>query len=556
MKTTQVLRLQLLCLTLTLGCVLDVSLSAASVFKGPWIELPDSIEVGRVDLGTSVLRSFPVSNNSSSAALLYPPQYIGSTSYFAMEVSTNITSQTIIEAGHSVQIEITIKARHNVDLRGWLRMRMLVGCTELSKDILLYGSGTSTDYLTTYNLEYSALYDSLHAMVVNHTSLGYKPARQMMFGKADNVNDSVECIYTGKKIYTVGIPPNGEFNTEHTWVQSRGSSVDPMQSDVNHLYPTNPNANSMRANFPFGTIVKVWKDAGGGSRLGFTAKGDTVFEPRTVSKGNIARSIFYYLLRYGNLTGYYTSPYSMDHDLRIWNQMDPPDEREHARCDTIARYQAKRNPLVDHPEFVERLDFIGDAQKNTTHFLSSSMVCDFSLDTAEWTASLVNQSSQTRRISTLSIDQPQLQLVADDTVEALAPHSLRTLRFRYTRSSTPPSTFVLRVSMDNQDESTAFISNCATVGIEQQQSAATLHLNPHPLQHSTTVHFGTPITTVQHLHLYSLHGVVLCDLASRIEHGSVESTLLLRREDAQGEHLALLHGLIDGRLISRVVVIE
>ncbi|MFM8437832.1 MAG: endonuclease I family protein, partial [Candidatus Kapaibacterium sp.] len=206
--------------------------------------------------------------------------------------------------------------------------------------------------------EQSKLFDTLRSRVTGHTSLGYKAAREVMFGKADNVSDSVECIYTGKKLKTAGIPPNGEFNTEHSWPQSFGSSAEPNKSDIYHLYPTNPNANSMRANYPFGMISKVWKDATGGSRLGFTATGDTVFEPRDVAKGNIARGLFYYFLRYGNLFNYYQSPYAMDADLRRWNEQDPPDAQERRRGDTIAAYQGKRNPFIDYPQFIERMEYV------------------------------------------------------------------------------------------------------------------------------------------------------------------------------------------------------
>src|SRR5690606_34771099 len=70
-----------------------------------------------------------------------------------------------------------------------------------------------------------------------HNSLGYSEARREMFSTIDNYNGQVECIYTGTKVTTSGIPANGTMNTEHTWPQSKGAKAEPKKSDLHHLFP-------------------------------------------------------------------------------------------------------------------------------------------------------------------------------------------------------------------------------------------------------------------------------------------------------------------------------
>jgi deoxyribonuclease-1 len=43
--------------------------------------------------------------------------------------------------------------------------------------------------------------------------------------------------------------------------------------------------------------------------------------------------------------------------LKEWNRKDPPDADERIRNDRIATYENARNPFIDHPEFVDRIDF-------------------------------------------------------------------------------------------------------------------------------------------------------------------------------------------------------
>lgn len=178
-----------------------------------------------------------------------------------------------------------------------------------------------------------------------------------MFETIDDLGgDTIECVYTGRKIKTESIPDVNifHFNTEHTWPQETFDSQEPMRSDLFNLYPSDEFANAKRANYPFGFVISdvVWEV--GGSKLGKDVNGKTVFEPRDQHKGNVARSLFYFIIRYPQNYGHFLDSVQ-ESVLRTWNKLDLVDTREIQRNDSISLYQGKRNPFIDHPEFVDRI---------------------------------------------------------------------------------------------------------------------------------------------------------------------------------------------------------
>lgn len=206
----------------------------------------------------------------------------------------------------------------------------------------------------TQNLNGLDLKNALKTYVANHKEYTYKDSRTYMFGTFDNVDGWVECVYTGEKIQTDGIPDVNitHFNNEHTWPQSKGADNEPEKSDIFHMYPTNEYANAKRGDYPFGNVVSNITWQVGNSKLGSDKDGNIRFEPRDVHKGNVARSMFYFSIRYNNPYSYLNS---QEETLRKWMDVDKVDAREMKRNDDIASIQGKRNPFIDHPEFLERI---------------------------------------------------------------------------------------------------------------------------------------------------------------------------------------------------------
>lgn len=198
-------------------------------------------------------------------------------------------------------------------------------------------------------LEGDALREALLARVDAHRDLGYDGAREFMFSTLDNVDGRVQCVYTGEWVTTRGVPDSKEMDTEHTWARSWGAETSPAKSDLNHLFPTMSPANTQRSNYPFGEVVTAtW--SGGGSQLGADSESRIVFEPRGSHKGDVARAVFYFAVRYSmNVTD------QMEEVLKTWNIEDAPDSKELQRTNAIEKVQGKRNPFVDRPGFVDRI---------------------------------------------------------------------------------------------------------------------------------------------------------------------------------------------------------
>ncbi|MBA2664392.1 MAG: endonuclease [Bradymonadaceae bacterium] len=183
-----------------------------------------------------------------------------------------------------------------------------------------------------------------------HLTLDYATARGHMFGTIDNIDGEVECIYTGVRHATVGIPDGGYMNTEHGWPQSRGASQLPQRSNLHHLFPTRTPANDARASYYFGEVVTAtWSEAG--SKRGPDASGEVRFEVRAEGRGNIARALFYFSVVYAQ-----PIPAHEEAVLRAWHAEDPVDARERARNNAIAAVQSSRNPFVDFPQLVNQID--------------------------------------------------------------------------------------------------------------------------------------------------------------------------------------------------------
>lgn len=197
-------------------------------------------------------------------------------------------------------------------------------------------------------------------------SFNYDDARIKLFKEIHLEKDEkgyyIEGVYCQKKYYLApsevpgsSIPNSDVFNTEHTWPQSRFSNKfnsKIQKSDLHHLFPTYSRINSERGNYPFGEVNNERKVSCEASQSGpamSTGKG-TYFEPPQIHKGNVARAMFYFSVRYQIEIDPVQEEY-----FRAWHREDPVDAAERARNEKIAKVQGNRNPFIDNPEFVNQI---------------------------------------------------------------------------------------------------------------------------------------------------------------------------------------------------------
>jgi hypothetical protein len=150
-------------------------------------------------------------------------------------------------------------------------------------------------------------------------------------------------------------------NTGNPWPNAPNGREYLEYNDVHNLFPAHQiNANAKRSNFPFGEVVTPTYTAPTGfGTLGTDANGATVYEPKEDQKGDLARALFYMLVRYDKINGItWRLPTSQNiNTLLQWHQQDPPSPLEIARHEYIAAIQKNRNPFIDNPSWVNRINF-------------------------------------------------------------------------------------------------------------------------------------------------------------------------------------------------------
>ncbi len=193
------------------------------------------------------------------------------------------------------------------------------------------------------------------------------------------------------------------YNREHLVPQSSFSEASPMKNDIHHVYPTDGYVNGGRGSFPFGEVQTASNTYQNGSQKGTSAVvgySGTVFEPIDEFKGDIARALLYFAVRYQNDVDTYTS-FDMFNgtedqvfqtwaiDLLLdWHNVDPVSQKEIDRNDTAYNFQGNANPFVNHPEYANMIwNLSPDTQAPTTPTnLVTSNPSSSTMDLS-WTAS-------------------------------------------------------------------------------------------------------------------------------------------------------------------------
>lgn len=192
----------------------------------------------------------------------------------------------------------------------------------------------------------------------NHHEIGYNNARKVIMGdiylEGGGSQFYVTDVYCQQEYKSPGpgkVPSHTVINVEHTWPQSHfsGPEKGKQKSDLHHLFPSDSQLNSIRGNHPFGEVDVTLQNLDCEcSRFGLNRSGDTVFEPPVEHRGNVARALFYFSVRYG-----------MDIDseqesvLRKWHEQDPVDDAERIRHDEIKEIQGNVNPFIENPHWVD-----------------------------------------------------------------------------------------------------------------------------------------------------------------------------------------------------------
>ena len=297
--------------------------------------------------------------------------------------------QTAVAPGDSVAIWVSARTVHNLVNRTPIFIPTNHPTGPVVINPVYQGRYSKTYYTATENLEEGPLRNALKTIVTaNALSLGYTTARDHMYGTIDNVAGQVECVYTGRvaTFNTRAGAVSNDFNCEHTFPQSFFGSANPMQSDLHHLFSTDESANTYRSNLPFGVVTGTPTWQVGGSK-----KGNGVFEPRDVHKGNAGRALLYFVIRHQDYANFVAPQEVL---LRQWHRQFLPVAKDIARNNAIYSLQGNRNPLVDYPQFERRItQFIGPSYKTI------AMAAETTEDTLKLEFSPTNSAIRYRRFA-------------------------------------------------------------------------------------------------------------------------------------------------------------
>jgi endonuclease G len=144
------------------------------------------------------------------------------------------------------------------------------------------------------------------------------------------------------------------YNCEHVVPQSWFNKREPMRGDLHHLFACESRCNSFRSNTPYFDFPDfeeaVRHDCG--------KSDDRRFEPSD-GKGPVARATLYFLLRYPGEIDRTVNELTPDR-IRIllhWHEAEPPGEYERHRNMAIFEKQGNSNPLIDFPDWANRIAF-------------------------------------------------------------------------------------------------------------------------------------------------------------------------------------------------------
>ena len=245
-----------------------------------------------------------------------------------------------------------------------------------------------------------ALKDAIHELALRHTTLSYG-SLWIYFAETDCQADDhskVWDMYSNRTYYFRG-GTSGVYgmHKEHSMPKSWWGGYDETQgyagyTDINHLYPSDGDANMAKSNYPLGEVSRASFDNGvtrvGSPKTGQGGGCSSVFEPDDRYKGDFARTYFYMACAYQQYNWRYTYMFSNNtwktlNDWSIellcrWARNDAVSDKEVDRNDAVQHCQNNRNPFIDIPQLFE---YIWGNRQGQIFYLSDA---DISSDTTDY----------------------------------------------------------------------------------------------------------------------------------------------------------------------------
>lgn len=226
----------------------------------------------------------------------------------------------------------------------------------------------SAYYQSTQGLTGDNLKSALNLIIRDHTRFTYSCVWTILQEADEDPQNpaNIIALYTNRSIpkadRDAGQNDPNSWNREHVWAKSHGfpNQTQHAYTDAHHLRPADRSVNTDRSDNDF--------DNGGVLDTECTEcrEGSGTWEPPDRVKGDIARMLFYMVVRYEG------SDTSNTQDLELvdrttdsgdshlgtlctlvqWHNDDSVSNEERNRNGIVYGWQGNRNPFIDHPEYV------------------------------------------------------------------------------------------------------------------------------------------------------------------------------------------------------------
>lgn len=213
---------------------------------------------------------------------------------------------------------------------------------EVSYQVTIRKTITNSDvdeyYESILATEGDALKKELRELITStHTKITTYDDCKTYLQEADedpNNSNNMLLFYTGTSINKTA--NMSVWNREHVWCQSLGwFTTSGAGADLHHIRPCDNSVNSSRGNKKFG-------------------ESSGYFTPNDEYKGDIARIIFYLMVRYTESDKYSFESIAESLELLLeWNELDPVSETEIIRNNYIYTIQGNRNPFIDNSDYTQ-----------------------------------------------------------------------------------------------------------------------------------------------------------------------------------------------------------
>ena len=245
-----------------------------------------------------------------------------------------------------------------------------------------------------------ALKDAIQELALQHTILSYNSLWGYFTETDCRPEDPSQVwdMYSDDIFYFRGSRAPYGMNREHSLPKSWWYGYNETQgfaayTDLNHLYPSEEDANLAKNYWPLGEVSTVEFD-NGVTRVGYPKKGQgggasTVFEPDDRYKGDFARTYFYMACTYQKYSWKYTFMLTNNYWKTLndwsaemlcrWARADAVSDKELARNDAVQKAQNNRNPFIDIPTLFE---YIWGNRQGEVFYLSEA---GMSADTTTYT---------------------------------------------------------------------------------------------------------------------------------------------------------------------------